>query len=258
MKICRYKINDSIYYGALIIKNDKKYINRLQNDIFSNNEIVKTNIYEEIDNILFLPPCEPTKIVCLAINYKGITNYSKDRPEPVTFLKSYNSLCIHGDPISIPFNDLNSWGEAELGIVIKKKITKTTSNKKSNILGYVLANDITTQNIYNRDHHLARSKSSDRYCPISKYIDTSFNPKDQQIEFFHNETLLRSGKISDMIMSIDKILTFISSWMTIYPGDIILTGSPPRVQDRIYIKEGDVLTCKCEGLDDLENNIDSK
>ena len=190
------------------------------------------------------------------MNYKGITNYSKDKPEPVTFLKSYNSLCTNNQKINIPFNGLNSWGEAEIGIVINKTINKNTRNKTDNIFGYILANDITTQNVYDRDHHLARSKSPDNYCPVSNYIDTSFIPKKQKIEFLHNNTLLRVGNISEMIMDIEEILNFISSWMTIYPSDIILTGSPPRVRDRIYINHGDVLKCKCEGLDDLENYIE--
>jgi len=252
--------NDKTFYGNILTHNeDTVVLKKIISDVYTVDE-TKIFLSEEILKIKksdLLLPVNPSKIICLAINFKGITNFSSDNPEPVVFLKASNSLCLDRSKISLPFNNVKSWGESELALVVKKKtknIDQLTASK--NILGYLLANDISSENVYGRDHHLARSKAADNYCPISYSINTNFTPTDQTIKFYHNDTLLRMASLSDMTLSVSEILSWLSSWMTLFPGDIILTGAPPRVIDRMYLNKGDKLTCICEGLNNLNNTID--
>lgn len=251
MKIIKY-INDdgSFSYGSLISEKDL-IIQEIENDPFNCSDIITNNKEKKIDKKSLLPPCDPSKIVCFAINFEGITGFNNNMAEPLVFLKSKNSLCLNHSYVKIPFNS-NTWGEAEIGVVIKK-ISKNVNINNINdfILGYIISNDISCSNIDNRDHHLARAKSADGFCPISNYIDTNYDPTNKKIESFHNEVLLRKGFSDQMFWNVDKLISWLSSWMTLYPGDIILTGSPGRVRDRMYLKKGDTFTCKIDGFSEL-------
>ena len=256
MKLIKY-INDNqeIIFANLIDEENFIVNDFLDNPFVSN--ILETKpddikIYKE--NLL--PPCNPSKIVCFAINYEGITGFENKMSEPLVFLKSSNALCLNESIVKLPFNT-NAWGEAEIGVVIKK-VTKNIKigDVKKNIFGYIIGNDVSCSNIENRDHHLARSKSADSFCPISNYIDLNFDPISKNIQSFHNDILLREGNSDQMFWSIDQLISWLSSWMTLYPQDIILTGSPGRVRDRLYLKKGDSFSCKVDGFTDLITYFD--
>tara|TARA_Y100000590_G_scaffold20022_2_gene23395 strand:- start:6132 stop:6902 length:771 start_codon:yes stop_codon:yes gene_type:complete len=250
MKLIRYKnlINKSISNGILEV--DKIF--PLLNDPFSKNLQINYDEAIPFDSRLIEAPCLPTKIIALAINYKGSTGITSSMSEPLVFLKSTNAVSSFNQPVRLPFTS-NTWGEAELGVVIGK----TTSSKipisdvKSYILGYLAANDVSCDNVDNRDHHLARSKSADGFCPLGQYIDTDYDFHNKEITAYHNDILLRKGNTNEMIWNPEKIVIWLSNWMTLYPGDIIITGTPSRVRDRKFLKNGDTFTVKIEGLPDL-------
>jgi 2-keto-4-pentenoate hydratase/2-oxohepta-3-ene-1,7-dioic acid hydratase in catechol pathway len=250
MKIIRYKnINrNSDSYG--IIESDIIY------------PIIDTPFTDEI-NIdrersiplnfnLLLVPCKPTKVVALAINYEGATGQTETMSEPLVFLKSTNSIVGCNVKVRLPFVS-NTWGEAELGVVIKKttSLQVSASNVKDYILGYLPADDVSCDNVEDRDHHLARSKSADGFCPVGQYIDTDYDYRNKKILAYHNDILLREGKTDQMIWNPERIIVWLSNWMTLYPGDIIITGTPSRVRDRLFLKDGDTYTVKIEGFPDL-------
>lgn len=196
----------------------------------------------------------PTKIVCVAENYPA-NNRTSNASEPIVFLKGRNCLNLDNRAVSIPF-DLPCWGECELGFIVKK----TAKNIKLNdadefILGYTLANDVTIQNIAGRDHHLARSKSADEFCPVFPSISATFKPQNQVIRGYHNDLLLRESTLDTMIWSPQKILSEVSAWMTLEEGDLILTGAPPRVRDRIFLAPGDTYRCEIDELGMLETRF---
>ena len=247
MKIVRFNNiqNDSNSYG--ILKSDKIY--PIIGEPFSKSIIINKNISTPYDPSIILTPCQPTKIVALAINYEGATGQSESMKEPLVFLKSTNAITSFNDRIRLPFVD-KTWGESELGVVIKLKTSSKVSYKNVNnyILGYLPANDISCNNIDGRDHHLARSKSADGFCPLGSYIDTDYNFKNKKIMAYHNDELIREGNSNQMLWDPHRIIVWLSSWMTLFPGDIVLTGTPPRVIDRKYLKNGDTFTVKIEGF----------
>ncbi len=231
MNIYKFKFMNKLYFGS--ITQNKKKIKIIKNPFNKNKLSVGKSI--DINKVKFVTPLDPTKILCVALNFKGITNYDKKK-EPLIFLKSSNSLTIK-NKIKIDLTK-TTWCEPEIGIVIKNKIDKKTKNFKNKILGFIIANDITSKNIYGRDHHLLLSKSLDNYCPISSFINTSFNFQNKNIFGYFDNQLLRKGNTKEIHWPPEKILKNISKKITLYPQDIILTGSPPRIMDRKFIKKG--------------------
>jgi len=205
-----------------------------------------------LDLNLLLVPCKPTKVVALAINYQGATGQTASMSEPLVFLKSTNAVVDCNQQVKLLFKS-NTWGEAELGVVIGKTTTPgvTAANVKDFILGYVPANDVSCDNVDDRDHHLARSKSADGFCPLGQYVDTDYDFRGKKILAYHNNTLLREGNTNQIIWDPERIVVWLAGWMTLYPGDVVITGTPSRVRDRMFLKDGDTYTVKIEGFPDL-------
>lgn len=250
MKIIRFKDvkNDVISYG--IIKSNVIY--PIIGNPYSKDINVEKNRTISFDSNLLLVPCKPTKVVALAINYEGATGQTKAMSEPLVFLKSTNAVVGFNHKVKLPFTS-NTWGEAELGIVIKKTTSSQVSetNVKEYILGYVPANDVSCDNVDGRDHHLARSKSADGFCPVGQYIDTNYDYRNKEVLAYHNDILLRKGNTNQMIWNPERIIVWLSNWLTLYPGDIVITGTPSRVRDRLFLKDGDTYTIKIQGFPDL-------
>ncbi len=249
MKIVRFKDIELGMCAYGVIK--EGLIHRLKQSPFDQLEIDRSKTPISYDESLLCPPCEPSKIVALAINYKGATGHSGKMTEPLVFLKGTNSVVGPNQKVRLPF-DSNTWGEAELGVVIGKTGYNIERSEAGDyILGYISANDVSCDNIESRDHHLARSKSADGFCPLGHYIDTDYQPENKIIRSFHNDILIRQGNTGDMVWDVKETVCRLSSWMTLYPRDVILTGTPPRVRDRLYLKHGDTYTVDIEGFPNL-------
>ncbi len=254
MKIIRYQEDDvsKINYGKL--ENDKVY--KILNSPFEN-EIEISNIPLNLSQTKILSPVSPGKIICIATNFFGATGVDNHMIEPMVFLKGKNTITHNGNSVHLPFN-LKCWGESELGFVIKKKIKnqeKEKSDTTNLILGFLPCNDVSCENISNRDHHLARSKSVDNFCPVGDYIDTEYNPSNKYIKAYHNNELLREGNTSEFIWNPPKIIFELSKWMTLSPGDLVLTGAPKRVRERQFLENGDGYRVEIEGLPVLNNHF---
>ncbi len=245
MKIIRYKKSETVdSYGLLegqrivpIVGPPYGHLNELQKE--------KSIDYSQH---LLLPPCEPTKIIALALNFEGIDGQEKDIIEPLVFLKSSNAVAGINDIIELPFIQ-NTWGEPEIGAVIGKT-TKDISMDfvDEHILGYTPANDVSCDNVNNRDHHLLRSKAADGFCPIGPYIETEYDPNGKTLEAYHNDQLIRKGSTDAMLWDLKKAIQWLSTWITLHPGDIVLSGCPPYVRDPLYLMHGDVFKVKIQGL----------
>jgi 2-keto-4-pentenoate hydratase/2-oxohepta-3-ene-1,7-dioic acid hydratase in catechol pathway len=255
MKLIRYKNNKSaICYGLL----NNHYITPIsKSDFWNPSKIKQETLSEKIiheKETTLLPPISPTKIIGVAMNYPGVKSDKSNMETPFTFLKSPNSLTIE-KTVTLPFSG-RIWGESELGVVISSRCKNIEQNNISSfILGYVLANDITYSPENDRDHHLPQSKSADNFCPINNCIETNFDPKNKKIQGFHNNILIRDGNSSSMICSIESLISWLSSWITLEPGDLILTGCPGRTRDRLYIKSGDEYRVEVEGLGSLKTQF---
>lgn len=209
-----------------------------------------------LKDVTLLAPCQPSKVVAVAINFRGIEGFSAEMKEPMVFVKPATSVCAANTVVRNPFPDLPMWGEAELGVVIRN-IPKDTSEKDAAkcIFGFTIGNDVTVENIESRDHHLARSKCPDNFCPLGPWIDTEFDASDCLIEAVQNGEVIRRGRSSDQFWKWPRIIAWLSTWMTLNPWDVVLTGSPPDTVGMRYVHDGDIYTARIKGLGELTNRF---
>ena len=252
MKFVRYQEKSSRHISYGYITESK--IQPIQGNPFG--EYTLNDAPLPIDQARLLSPVEPSKVVALAANYAGATGVTDEMAEQVVFVKPPTSVVGPYDDVVSPFKNVNIWGEAELGIVINRRIKDVSLDEaKTAIGGYVCANDVTADNVEGRDHHLLRSKGADTFCPIGPWMDTAFDPTDAQVESYQNGRLIRQGRLRDRIWKDAQIISWLSQWMTLEQGDVILTGTPPRVVERTYLKDGDIYEVKIEGLGELRNKF---
>jgi 2-keto-4-pentenoate hydratase/2-oxohepta-3-ene-1,7-dioic acid hydratase in catechol pathway len=250
MRIVRFNFEGNIFYGEL----NSETITQWSDAPWLGG--TKQTKEFNLTSVKLLAPCTPGKVIATAINYPGSTGLPKGAQEPLVFLKPASSVIGPGDTIVSPFDDLPVWGESELAIVIGKRLSKASESEvMDGIFGYTIGNDVSAENVHGWDHHLARSKAADTFCVIGPWIDTDFTPENKKITGIHNDVLLRQGMATDRLMAEPGLLVWLTKWMTLEPGDVILTGAPNRVRDRIYLKTGDTFTCVIEGLGELKNDF---
>jgi 2-keto-4-pentenoate hydratase/2-oxohepta-3-ene-1,7-dioic acid hydratase in catechol pathway len=249
MRYVRYKFKSTIHFGKIEGEN----IHQISCKPWDPSH-KETKELIPLKKVSILAPCEPSKVIGVALNYPEVSSNNHKMAEPLFFLKPGSSVIGPMDQIINPFTDLDVWGECELAIVIGKTVKKASEKEVADsILGYTIANDVSANNVHNRDHHLARSKAADTFCVIGPWIDTDFTPNNQKIKGYHNKTLLREGKLNQRFWKETEIIIFLSKWMTLYPGDIILTGAPKRVRGREFFVNGDSFNCRIEGLGEINN-----
>ena len=254
MKIVRYVSGDPSLparFGVVV----EGSVFELDGDILGH----KTSIGKlvgSISDIKLVAPCQPTKIVCVAINFPGIDRFSPTMSEPLVLLKPPSSICGPGETVVNPFPGLPWWGEAELAVVVGKRIRNLTESEvRDNILGFTIANDTTVENVENRDHHLARSKCPDNFCAVGPWIDTEFDASDCLIESIQNGEIIRRGRSSEMFWQWSRIISEVSTWMTLEPWDLVLTGNPPDTIGMRFLGDDDTYTARVSGLGELTNRF---
>ena len=251
MKIVRYSnLNGEAHFGYL----EKNNVYEALGEPLK--EFKKGKNVGSLDSLKLLAPCSPSKVIAIAINFPGIEKYSPLMKEPLVFIKPGTCIANPYDQIVNPFSDLPWWGEAELAVVIKKKMRNVSDdNVRENVLGFTIGNDVTVENIEERDHHLARSKCADAFCPVGPWIDTEFDATDCLIEAVQNGEVIRRGRSSQQVWQWPKIISWLSTWMTLEPWDIVLTGNPPDTVGMRYVNHGDIYTARIEGLGELTNKF---
>ncbi len=207
--------------------------------------------------VRLLPPCAPSKIVCVGRNY---ADHAKELGnavpvEPLIFLKPPSSLLAHGDPIIYPPISTNVHFEGELGVVISTRARHVASTHAADfILGYTCVNDVTARDLQKKDGQWTRGKGFDTFCPVGPWIV----PKDEvDLASLRVRTLLdgvvkQDAPISDMLFSVSDIIAYITQFMTLEPGDLIATGTPPGVGP---MEAGSVVRVEIPGIGELENQI---
>ena len=250
MKILRFSIPDlSPGYGWLY--EDK--VGQIDGDPFSAYRRLEPDL--SVDAVKLLPPVRPGKIVCVGRNYAA---HAKELNNPVgeiptLFLKPGTSLIGPGDSILLPPQSEQVQHEAELAVVIGKRGRWIHANDAmQHVFGYTIANDVTARDLQRSDTQWTRGKGFDTFCPLGPWIETDFDPSDALITCHVGEELRQMASTRDMLFTIPELIAFISSVMTLEPGDLILTGTPSGVGD---LREGTSVTITIEGLGSLTNPI---
>ena len=173
--------------------------------------------------------------------------------EPLLFLKSPSAVIGPNDEIIIPKLSSEVHFEGELAVVIGDECRNIGAGEAGDfIFGYTILNDVTARDLQKRDGQWSRAKSFDTFCPVGPWIDTDFVPEGQRIITSVNGEVKQSARLSDMAFSAGLIVSHISKAMTLFPGDLIATGTPAGV-GRLAV--GDRVSVEIEGLGILENTV---
>ena len=207
------------------------------------------------EGLELLAPVQPSKIVCIGLNYKDhAAEQHKALPEePLIFIKPSTAVIGPGQPIQAP-----TWAgrvdhEAELGLVIGSTAFKVSAQQAHrHILGLIAVNDVTARELQTKDGQYTRSKGFDTFAPIGPCIAVGLDGKDLQVRAYVNGHLRQDSRTRELIFTIPEIVEFVSSVMTLLPGDIISTGTPSGIGP---IVPGDQVTVHVEGVGALTNPV---
>ena len=203
-----------------------------------------------------LAPIVPRAILCIGLNYRKHAEESGAKlPEyPVLFMKLPGALQNPGDPIVLPAVEPTEVDyECELAVVIGKAGRWIEPDQaKKHILGYTIANDVTDRVFQREDLLWTRGKGFDTFAPIGPWIETDFNTADAIISCRINGDLRQMASTRDMVFLVEQLIAFASSFMTLMPGDVLLTGTPEGVSK---LEAGDTVDIEIEGIGKLTNPV---
>ena len=210
-----------------------------------------------VQQVNLLAPVEPGKIICIGLNYHAHVkaSYSADEaPEnPLLFMKPPSSVIGPGDNIVHPPQSERVDYEAELGFVIGKICRNVKqSDADKYIFGFTCVNDVTARDLQKKDGQWTRAKGFDTFCPVGPHIVTEYDYRNVLIEGVVNGEVIQSGRTELMIFKIPYLIEYISSVMTLMPGDLISTGTPAKIAP---MNKGDEIEVRIERLGSLKNKM---
>ena len=258
MRLVRFSPSESAGLGTdphFGVLNDQNQILVLKGDpLYSG--IVPTETKVALADVRILAPVIPrSKVVCVGKNYADhAAEMNSEVPkEPIIFIKPNTTVIGPNDTIQWPKMSSEVSYEGELAIVISRICKEVPREKVGDVIyGYTIANDVTARDLQKVDGQWSRAKGFDTFCPLGPWIETDFTPADQKIVTTLNGVVKQSEPITSMIFKIPEIIEFVSSVMTLLPGDVILTGTPAGIGP---MAAGDEVIITIDGIGSLSNKI---
>ncbi|NIM94312.1 MAG: DUF2437 domain-containing protein [Anaerolineales bacterium] len=210
-----------------------------------------------LEKVHLIAPVIPGKIICVGRNYAAhAAEHDAEVPQwPLIFMKPPSSVIGPGDDILLPPQSSRVEHEAELAVVIGEHGRWISPEDACDlILGYTIANDVTARDLQMRDGQWTRGKGFDTFCPLGPWIDTDLDPADSVITCTVNGQLRQLASTRDMVFPVPQLIAFVTSIMTLEPGDLILTGTPAGVGQ---LNHGDDVAIEIEGIGTLTNRVRS-
>jgi 2-keto-4-pentenoate hydratase/2-oxohepta-3-ene-1,7-dioic acid hydratase in catechol pathway len=213
----------------------------------------ETYALSEVD---VLPPCEPTKLVCIGRNYaKHAAERNADVPDrPLLFLKPPNALAAHGDTVTLPAGKQRVDYEAELGVVIAEQCRNVAAEDAEDVIaGYTCVNDVSNRDDQDREQNWVRGKAFDNSAPIGPVLATPEEvPDDARIQLRVNGETKQDSSLDLLLFSIPELIEEITTYLTLEPGDVVSTGTPEGVGP---LSDGDRVEVEVEGVGVLEHDV---
>ncbi|HET6872239.1 MAG TPA: fumarylacetoacetate hydrolase family protein [Sporolactobacillaceae bacterium] len=252
MKYCRFRVNQEVKYGML----DADRVIELTGH-FIDSGSAPTDRLHNLDEVELLAPVEPKQLVAIGLNYLDhAKEQNKELPEePMMFMLSPSAIIGPNETIVLAREGHRIDYEAELAVIIGKEAYRVTEEDAFDyIFGYTIGNDVSDRNLQNFDKQYTRAKSFSTYKPMGPFVETNLDPKAVSIQLRQNGELKQDGNTRDLIHSIPKIMAAVTEVMTLYPGDVLLTGTPAGVGP---LAAGDELEITIEGIGTLKNTVQS-
>lgn len=207
-------------------------------------------------DVKFLPPCWPSKIICMARNYvdHAIEMATEPPKSPVIFSKPPSSIIAPEAQVVLPRISKRVDHEGELAFVVGRRAfhPRASDDIRTFIAGYTCLNDVTARDLQRLDGQFFRGKGFDTFCPFGPVLETEHPSPDTSVETFVNGTRKQSARVSDMVFSIDVMFRWITEAMTLEPGDVVATGTPAGVSP---LAAGDTVEVRVSGIGSLRNPI---
>lgn len=258
MKLCRYSTGSTEAFGIVV----SGQVYQLDGDPFERpgtGDLVSDvvgDLVGDLDRISLLAPCTPSKVVCAGRNYRSLlAEQGREIPaEPFLFLKASTAVVGPGADVYFPRDVADLAHEGELAVVIGRTASRLTdADALDAVLGYTCANDLTVRDWQAASAQWARAKSSDTHCPLGPWIETELDePENVRVRTLVNGEVRQDGRTSDLVFGIRQLLVYITAYMTLLPGDVVLTGTSAGIRP---VRPGDVMQVEVQGVGTLTNPV---
>jgi 2-keto-4-pentenoate hydratase/2-oxohepta-3-ene-1,7-dioic acid hydratase in catechol pathway len=249
MIIARFEHKKEVRYG--LVEEDRVLL--LEGDPFGRYTVGPDRL--NLKEVQLLAPCRPSKIVCVGVNYRAHAD-EMDKPlpsAPLIFLKPPSAVLDPGGQIRYPKTVQRVDFEGELAVVIGKKASGIRPEEADRfIFGYTCFNDVTARELQKLDGQWTRAKGFDTFAPVGPWVVTGLDPRKLSVESYLNGERRQSGNTADLIFPVGNLVSFISQVMTLYPGDLISTGTPSGIGP---MKPGDRVEVVIDGIGRLTNTV---
>ena len=216
---------------------------------------VRTGGPRPLAEVRLAAPVTPSKVVCVGRNYaEHAAEFGNEAPpEPLIFLKPPTSIVGPDAEVVHPAISQRVDHEGELAVVIGKRCRHLPEDDASSVIfGYTVANDVTARDLQRSDGQWTRGKGFDTFGPVGPWIDTAYDPSGKMLRCSVNGTVRQESSMDLMIHSVARILSYVTEFMTLEPGDVVMTGTPAGVG---AVQPGDVMVVEIEGLGALRNPV---
>jgi len=251
MRLVRFRFGDRIATGAIDAGSED--IRILRGTFFD--DPIPTGEQVPLADVRLLAPVLPSKAVCVGKNYAAhAAEFGTEVPdEPLLFLKPSTAIAGPGDPLQLlPISTRVDY-EGELAVVIGRLARHVRAEDAYRyILGFTCANDVTLRDLQKMDDQWARAKGFDGSCPLGPWVETELDPIDIRVETRLNGEIRQAAQTSDMVFGVAELIEYITEFMTLLPGDVLLTGTPEGVG---RLSDGDVVEVEVEGVGTLSNPV---
>ncbi|HQI17224.1 MAG TPA: fumarylacetoacetate hydrolase family protein [Bacillota bacterium] len=250
MKFARYENKGTISYGLV----EDSTIYRIEGDIFGEYKV--TEEQHMLSDVKLLAPCMPSKIVAVGVNYRDhASEMGHQLPkDPVLFIKPSSSVIGPEEKIIRPGMSNRVDYEAELALVIGKRTKNVEPSEAFQyVLGATCFNDVTARDLQPKDGQWTTAKSFDTFAPMGPFIVTGVDYNNTDIELVLNGETKQKSNTSYLIKKAHELVSHVSKIMTLYPGDVIATGTPSGVGP---MSAGDVVEVRLQGIGILRNYVE--
>jgi 2-keto-4-pentenoate hydratase/2-oxohepta-3-ene-1,7-dioic acid hydratase in catechol pathway len=263
MRYCRFQLNGEAHYGLVESVAGRDAIVRLlltaPEEADGDMESLRTRRIDAIplEEAALLPPVRPSKIICIGRNYREhAAELGNEVPkEPMIFLKPTSALLSPGGIVRRPKISERVDYEGELGVVIGKTCYRPAADAdiRQYILGYTCVNEVTARDLQKTDGQWSRAKGFDTFCPVGPLVSDEIDPwSGISVETRVNGEVRQNGNTRDLIFPLDVVIRYIAQAMTLFPGDLIPSGTPSGVGP---IVAGDTVEVTVEGVGTLKNSV---
>lgn len=255
MRIARFTTDEDPRFGLIGEEDGRQMVAVVSGDpLYAGIQLTGEKIPTE--EVRLLAPVLPrSKVIGIGKNYAAhAAEMDTEVPaEPLVFLKPNTSVIGPGEPIFYPTQSDEVHFEGELAVVVGRICRDLPASEAQKVIyGFTVGNDVTARDLQRRDNQWARAKGFDTFCPIGPWVETSLDPADVAVRTVLGDDVRQDGRTSAMVHTVPDLIAYVSSFMTLLPGDVILTGTPDGVGP---MQPGDEVSVTVEGIGTLTNRV---